>query len=173
MLNYLISVNSRIALDGTKSASLFYLVGHRRKTFAIELEPHRLDGQFLYKVDQSFDVQARLLPLSELEGRLPPQAEVTTLSFEIDSWACASGGAIIKPTRYGTITDPLPKRRQPNSDDDDDGIGDDAHDVQGDDDHQLVVGTELLFGLIIITSCCCDILLILGVPLINLASTLK
>ena len=136
-------------MDGTKSASMFYLVGHQRKTFVIDLEPYRLDSQFSYKVDQSFDLRDRLLPLSELEGRLPPQAEVTTVSFEIASWACASGGAIIKPTRFGTITDPLPKSKQPNANDDDSGgIGDDAHDVQGDmgvcdevdDDDQLVVG---------------------------------
>ena len=130
------------------SVSMFYLVGHERQTFAIDLEPHRLDGQFAYKLDQSFDLSARLHPLSELEGTLPPQAQVTTFSYEIASWACASGGAIIKPTRFATITDPLPKRRQPNADDD--GIGDDADDVQGDigvcaevDDDQLVVGTEL------------------------------
>ena len=135
-------------MDGTKSAIMFYLVGHQRKTFVIDLEPNRLDGQFSYKVDQSFDLRARLLPLSELEGTLPPQAQVTTFSYEIASWACASGGAIIKPTRFATITDPLPKRRQPNADDD--GIGDDADDVQGDigvcaevDDDQLVVGMEL------------------------------
>ena len=130
------------------SVSMFYLVGHERQTFAIDLEPHRLDGQFAYKLDQSFDLSARLHPLSELEGTLPPQAQVTTFSFEIASWACASGGAIIKPTRYATINDPLPKRRQRNADDD--GIGDDADDVQGDigvcaevDDDQLVVGIEL------------------------------
>ena len=130
------------------SVSMFYLVGHDRQTFVIDLEPHRLDGQFAYKLDQSFDLSARLHPLSELEGTLPPQAQVTTFSIEIASWACASGGAIIKPTRFATITDPLPKRRQPNADDD--GIGDDADDVQGDigvcaevDDDQLVVGTEL------------------------------
>ena len=130
------------------SVSMFYLVGHERQTFAIDLEPHRLDDQFAYKLDQSFDLSARLHPLSELEGTLPPQAQVTTFSIEIASWACASGGAIIKPTRFATITDPLPKRRQPNADDD--GIGDDADDVQGDigvcaevDDDQLVVGTEL------------------------------
>ena len=130
------------------SVSMFYLVVHHFQTFAIDLEPHRLDGQFAYKLDQSFDLSARLHPLSELEGTLPPQAQVTTFSIEIASWACASGGAIIKPTRFGTITDPLPKSRQPNADDDSDGIGDDAHDVQGDmgvcaevdDDDQLVVG---------------------------------
>ena len=134
-------------MDGAKSANMFYLVGHQRKTFVIDLEPNRLDGQFSYKMDQSFDLRDRLLPLSELEGRLPPQAEVTAVYFEIASWACASGGAIITPTRFGTITDPLPKRKQPNADDDSDGIGDDAHDVQGDmgvcaevdDDDQLVV----------------------------------
>ena len=98
-------------MDGTVSASMFYLVGHQRKTFVIDLEPNRLAGEFSYKVDQSFDLRDRLLPLSELEGRLPPQAEVTSLSFEIASWACASGGAIIKPTRFATITGPLPKRR--------------------------------------------------------------
>ena len=136
-------------MDGTVSVHMFYLVGHERKTFAIDLEPHRLDGQFAYKLDQSFDLRARLLPLSELEGTLPPQAEVTAVSYEVASWACASGGAIIQPNRFATITDPLPKSRQPNADDDDDGIGDAAHDV--DDDDQLVVGTELLFGLIIIT----------------------
>ena len=139
-------------MDGTVSAHMFYLVGHDRKTFAIDLEPHRLDGQFAYKLDQSFDLRARLLPLSELEGTLPPQAEVTAVSYEVASWACASGSPIIQPSRFATITDPLPKSRQPNADDD--GIGDDAHDAQGDivdDDDQLVVGTELLFGLIIIT----------------------
>ena len=149
-------------MDGTVSTHMFYLVGHDRKTFAIDLEPHRLDGQFAYKLDQSFDLRARLLPLSELEGTLPPQAEVTAVSYEVASWACASGGAIIKPNRFATITDPLPKSRQPNADDDDDGIGDDAHDAQGDivdDDGQLVAGTELLFGLIIITRLF-DILLI-------------
>ena len=128
------------------SVSMFYLVGRDRQTFAIDLEPHRLDD-FAYKLDQSFDLSARLHPLSELEGTLPPQAQVTTLSYEIASWACASGGAIIKPTRFGPITDPLPKRKQPNADDDDaDGIGDGVHAVQGDDDeleNQLVVGTEL------------------------------
>ena len=129
------------------SVRMFYLVGHDRQTFAIDLEPHRLD-EFAYKLDQSFDLSARLHPLSDLEGTLPPQAQVTTFSIEIASWACASGGAIIKPTRFATITDPLPKRRQPSADDD--GIGDDADDVQGDigvcaevDDDQLVVGTEL------------------------------
>ena len=145
----MISVTSRIAMDGTVSAHMFYLVGHDRKTFAIDLEPHRLDGQFAYKLDQSFDLRARLLPLSELEGTLPPQAEVTAVSYEVASWACASGSPIIQPSRFATITDPLPKSRQPNADDDDDGIGDAAQDV--DDDDQLVVGTELLFGLIIIT----------------------
>ena len=128
---------------------MFYLVGHDRQTFAIDFEPYRLDVEFAYKLDQSFDLSARLHPLSELEGTLPPQAQVTTFSYEIASWACASGGAIIKPTRFATITDPLPKRRQPNADDD--GIGDDADDVQGDigvcaevdDDQWLVVGTEL------------------------------
>ena len=130
------------------SVSMFYLAWHQWQTFAIDLEPHRLEVQFAYKLDQSFDLSARLHPLSELEGTLPPQAQVTTFSIEIASWACASGGAIIKPTRFATITDPLPKRRQPNADDDSDGIGDDAHDVQGDmgvcaevdDDDQLVVG---------------------------------
>ena len=78
---------------------------------------------------------------------MPPHADVTTFYAEIDSCACASGGAIIKPTRFGPITDPLPKRKQPNADDDDaDGIGDGVDAVQGDDDeleNQLVVGTEL------------------------------
>ena len=129
------------------SVRMFYLVGHDRQTFAIDLEPHRLDGQFAYKLDQSFDLSDRLHPLSDLEGTLPPHAEVTTFSYEVAAWACASGGAIIKPTRFATITDPLPKRRQRNADDD--GIGDDADDVQDaigvcaePDDDQLVVGTE-------------------------------
>ena len=127
------------------SVSMFYLVWHQWQTFAIDLEPHRLDGQFAYKLDQSFDLSARLHPLRELEGTLPPQAQVIAVSYEISSWACASGGAIIKPTRFGTITDPLPKRKQPNADDDDaDGIGDGVHAVQGDElENQLVVGTEL------------------------------
>ena len=139
LLNYLISVNSRIALDGARSASMFYLVGHQRQTFVIDLEPNRLAGELSYKVDQSFDLLDRLLPLSEFEEILPPQAEVTTLSFEIASWACASGGAIIKPTRFGTITDPLPKSKQPNADDDDVQGGMDAC-AEVDDDDQLVVG---------------------------------
>ena len=128
---------------------MFYLVGHERQTFAIDLEPHRLDGQFAYKLDQSFDLSDRLHPLSELERTLPPQAQVTTLSYEVVACACASGGAIIKPTRYATITDPLPKRTQRNADEDD-GINDEVDDVQDDigvcaevDDDQLVVGTEL------------------------------
>ena len=117
---------------------MFYLVGHERQTFAIDLEPHRLEVQFAYKLDQDFDLSARLQSLSELEGTLPPQAQVTTFSIEITSWACASGGAIIKPSRFAFITDPLPKRRQPN----DDGEADDVQSDIGDDD-ELVVGTEL------------------------------
>ena len=121
------------------SVNMFYLVGHDRQTFAIDLEPHRLDGEFAYKLDQSFDLSARLHPLSELEARLPPQAQVTTFSYEIASWACADDGCvIIKPSRFAFITDPLPKRRQPN----DDGEADDVQSEIGDDD-ELVVGTEL------------------------------
>ena len=129
------------------SVILFYLVGHERQTFAIDLEPHRLEGEFAYKLDSCFDLSARLHPLSAWEGTVPSHADVTTFYVEIDSWTCASGGAIIKPTRFGPITDPLPKRKQPNADDDDaDGIGDGVDAVQGDDDeleNQLVVGTEL------------------------------
>ena len=120
------------------SVRMFYLVGHDRQTFAIDLEPHRLDGEFAYKLDQSFDLSARLHPLSELEGTVPPQAKVTIFSFdEVESWACASGGAIIKPTRFTIIRDPLPKRKEP-----DEGADDD--DVEGDigvDNAALVVGT--------------------------------
>ena len=120
------------------SLSMFYLLWHQGETFVIDLEPHRLDGQFAYTLDQSFDLSARLLRLSELEETLPPQAQVITVSIEIASWACASGGAIIKPCRYASITDPLPKRRQPNEDGEADHVQSDI----GDDD-QLVVGTEL------------------------------
>ena len=124
------------------SLSMFYLLWHQGETFVIDLEPHRLDGQFAYKLDQSFDLSARLHRLSELEETLPPQAQVTTVSIEIASWACASGGAIIKPTRFGLITKPLPKRKQPHEDDDD--VADDVQgDVCDEDDDQLVVGTEL------------------------------
>ena len=120
------------------SVSMFYFVRHQWQTFAIDLEPHRLDGQFAYKLDQCFDLSARLHPLGELEGTVPPQAKVTTFSFdEVESWACASGGAIIKPIRFTPIRDPLPKRKQPNEGADDD-------DVEGDigvDNAELVVGT--------------------------------
>ena len=132
----------RIATDGTVSVTMFFLVGHDRQTFAIDLEPHRLEGQFAYKLDQTFDLVARLQPLGELEVRLPPQAQVTAaFSYEIDSWACGSG-VIIKPIRYTRITDPLPKRMQPN-DEEEDVIVDD---VEGDigacseDDDECVVG---------------------------------
>ena len=133
-------------MDGTKSANMFYLVGHQRKTFVIDLEPYRLDGQFAYKLDQTFDLVTRLRPLRELEVTLPPQAQVTgTFSYEIDSRPCERGGIIIKPIRFALVTDPLPKRRQPDVEEED-AIGDDG-DVEGDigagsedDDDQCVVG---------------------------------
>ena len=138
----------RTVADGTVSVSMFYLVGHERHTYGIDMEPHRLDCELSYMLDQSFDLAARLQPLSELEAIVPPHSEGTAIFYEVQSWACADGCVIIKPTRYAFITDPLPKRKTPNADDD--GISDDAADV---DDDQLVVGTELSLGLIIITSC--------------------
>ena len=133
-------------MDGTLSVSMFLLVGHERQTFAIDLEPHRLADQFAYKLDQTFDLVSRLQPLGELEVTLPPQAQVTgTFSYEIDSRPCERGGIIIKPIRFALITDPLPKRRQPDVEEED-AIGDDG-DVEGDigagsedDDDQCVVG---------------------------------
>ena len=134
-------------MDGTLSVSMFLLVGHERQTFAIDLEPHRLADQFAYKLDQTFDLVSRLQPLGELEVTLPPQAQVTgTFSYEIDSWPCERGGIIVKPIRFALITDPLPKRRQPDVEEDD-AIGDTDDDVEGDigacsedDDDQCVVG---------------------------------
>ena len=123
---------------------MFFLVGHDRKTFAIDLEPHRLDDQFAYKLDQTFNLFIRLQPLSEVT--LPLQGQVTaTFAYEIDSWACEGGGVIIKPIRCGLITAPLPKRRQPDVEEDD-VIGDSVDDVEGDigvcseDDDACVVG---------------------------------
>ena len=96
-----------------------------------------------------------LFSFTELEVALPPAQVTATFSYEIDSWECGTGGLIIKPTRFALITDPLPKRRRPDAEEDD-VIGDD---VQGDvgvcseGDDECVVGAltwahnnnELLF----------------------------
>ena len=51
---------------------MFFLVRHDRQTFVIDLEPYRVDGQFAYELDQTFDLVDRLQPLGELEVALPP-----------------------------------------------------------------------------------------------------
>ena len=127
------------------SVSMFFLVGHERQTFVIDLEPHRLgeQHQFAYKLDDTFDLVARLKPLGEFAASLPPQAEViATFSYEIDSWACERGGVIIKPIRFAVITNPLPKREKPDVEEDD-VIGDDGEGdigVCSDHDDECVVG---------------------------------
>ena len=89
---------------------MFFLVRHDRQTFVIDLEPYRVDGQLAYKFDQTFDLARNLKPLSSLEARLPQVN--AALHFEIDASTCASGGMLIKPIKYGRITDPLPKNKQ-------------------------------------------------------------
>ena len=89
---------------------MFFLVRHDRQTFVIDLEPYRVKGPLAYKFDQTFDLARNLIPLSSLEARLP-EVKVA-LRFEIDASTCASGGMLIKPIKFGRITDPLPKNKQ-------------------------------------------------------------
>ena len=89
---------------------MFFLVRHDRQTFVIDLEPYRVDGEFAYKFDQTFDLARNLKPLSSLEACLP-QVNVV-FHFEIDASTCASGGLLIKPIRFQGITDPLPRDKQ-------------------------------------------------------------
>ena len=89
---------------------MFFLVRHDRQTFVIDLEPYRVDGKLAYKFDQTFDLEGNLKPLSSLEACLPQVN--AAFHFAIAASTCASGGMLIKPIKFGRITDPLPKNKQ-------------------------------------------------------------
>ena len=115
---------------------LFFLVRHDRNTFVIDLEPSRVHGQCVYELDQSFDLAARLKPLSSLDEEMP---EVNAAySFEIEATPLEhSGGIRIRPSRFSVIKEPLPRKKQGDIGDDaevQDDIGDAIDSACSDDD---------------------------------------
>ena len=136
---------------------MFFLVQHDRQTFVIDLEPNRVKGG-VYVLDQTFDLGRQLHPLSWLEATIPQVsgATYTTISFEIASSPCESGGASICATRFCEITEPLPKKKQGDVGDEEDArddIGENAEIDIGDDDASsqcevdAVVDSNALFAL--------------------------
>ena len=112
---------------------MFFLVRHDRQTFVIDLEPHRDRAAPLsYVLDQSFELEGNLKPLSSLEATMPQVCD--TYAFEIAASACESGGLIIKATRFCEIRDPLPKAEQGDVGDEEDDQGDIGKDVDAEID---------------------------------------
>ena len=140
--SWLLNLAGRVGWHGVATPGrlrMFYLVRHDRQTFVIDFEAQRQrwqrDRKLSYKLDDTFDLEGQLRPLSSLEATVPDAN--AAYSFEIDA-SCASGSIVIQPTRYCRITAPLPKGKQGD-------IGDDAGDtgdIGADSEDDVGVGVE-------------------------------
>ena len=98
---------------------MIFLGSHERKTFFIDMEPNRVGTDLAYAFNHDFDLMAQLKPLSSLDAALPDDVVHGVFRFEVRSAPC-TGGVLIKATRGCRITQPLPRTRRCDEDDEDD-----------------------------------------------------
>ena len=141
---------------------MWFQVRHDYGTYVIDIERHRVEGQFAYELGDTFVLEDELKPLSSLEADMPIVQDV--FHFEIESSQTDNEGLLINATRYELIKAPLPRKQRgdaaedgdcPDGDVDDIGVDAGSEKDFGDDaSSELVVHTGLIINLDLVFNAC-------------------